>query len=179
MSCTACGFRLVVRVHTPFGGVDTGWLTARPSVISPRASSVGWEKGDTMLGEQIAEEKGRVTARRVLSTDPARIEISAETQGSLLGVETKTIMSYVSQLRPDGSLYGEGEGVVMGKDGDTATWKGQGVGVFKENGAISYRGAVYYQSASTKLARLNSIACVFEYEVDADGSTSAKLYEWR
>jgi hypothetical protein len=38
---------------------------------------------------------------------------------------------------------------------------------------------VYYQSASTKFARLNSIACVFEREVDAEGNTTAKLYEWR
>jgi len=132
-----------------------------------------------MLGEQIGEEKGRVTARRVLSTDPARVEVSAETEGTLLGVATKNIITYQSQLRPDGTLYGEGEGVVMGKDGDIATWKGQGVGIFGENGAISYRGAIYYQSGSTKFERLNTIACVYEYAVDAEGNTSAKLYEWR
>lgn len=132
-----------------------------------------------MLGEQIGEEKGRVTARRVLSTDPARVEVSAETEGKLLGVATRTIMSYQSQLRPDGTVYGEGEGVVMGKDGDVATWKGQGVGILGENGAISYRGAVYYYSGSSKFERLNKIACVFEYEVDAEGNTSSKLYEWR
>jgi hypothetical protein len=39
-----------------------------------------------MLGEQIGEEKGRVTARRVVSTDPARVEVAAETEGTLLGV---------------------------------------------------------------------------------------------
>lgn len=132
-----------------------------------------------MLGEQIGEEKGRITARRVLATDPARVEVSAETEGTLLGVATRTIISYQSQLRPDGSVYGEGQGVVMAKDGDVATWKGQGVGIFGENGAISYRGAVYYESDSPKFARLNSIACVYEYAVDAEGNTSAKLYEWR
>jgi hypothetical protein len=132
-----------------------------------------------MLGEQIGEEKGRVTARRVLSTDPARVEVSAETEGTLLGVQTRTIMSYESRVRPDGSVYGEGHGVVMGKDGDMATWKGQGVGIFGEKGAISYRGAVYYESGSPKFSRLNSIACVYEYAVDSEGNTSAKLYEWR
>jgi hypothetical protein len=132
-----------------------------------------------MLGEQIGEEKGRITARRVVSTDPARVEVSAETEGTVLGVATKTIMTYQSQLRPDGTVYGEGEGVVMGKDGDVAKWKGQGVGVFGENGAINYRGAVYYQSGSSRFEPLNSIACVYEYEVDAEGNTSSKLYEWR
>jgi hypothetical protein len=48
-----------------------------------------------------------------------------------------------------------------------------------ENGAITYRGAIYYQSASTKFERLNTIACVYEYAVDAEGNTSSKLYEWR
>lgn len=115
----------------------------------------------------------------MVSTDPARVEVSAETEGTLLGVAARTIITYQSQLRPDGTVYGEGEGVVMGKDGDVATWKGQGVGVFGENGAISYRGAVYYQSASPKFERLNKIACVYEYEVDAEGNTSAKLYECR
>jgi hypothetical protein len=132
-----------------------------------------------MLGEQIGEEKGRVTARRVISTEPARVEVSAETEGTLLGVATRTIMSYVSQLRPDGTLYGEGQGVVMAKEGDTATWKGQGVGTFQEDGGISYRGALYCQSTSTRFERLNTIACVFEYAVDAEGNTSSKLYEWR
>jgi len=132
-----------------------------------------------MLGEQIGERKGKVTGRRVVSTEPARIEVAFEAEGSLLGVAVKEIGTYTSQLRPDGSLYGEGEGVIMGKDGEIATWKGQGVGVLGENGAVSYRGAVYHQSGSTKFTRLNTVAGVFEYEVDADGNTTTKLYEWR
>jgi len=132
-----------------------------------------------MLGEPIGERKGKVTGRRVLSTEPAKIEVAFEAEGSLLGVAVREVGTYTSRLRPDGSLYGEGEGVIMGKDGDIATWKGQGVGVLGENGAVSYRGAVYHQSGSAKFTRLNTVAGVFEYEVDADGNTTAKLYEWR
>jgi len=68
---------------------------------------------------------------------------------------------------------------VIGADGNSATWKGQGVGRFLEGGAVSYRGAVYYSSASPGLARLNSVAAVFEFDVDAEGNTHSKLWEWK
>jgi len=67
----------------------------------------------------------------------------------------------------------------MGKGGELATWMGQGVGTIKKDGAVSYRGAVYYQSASPAWTRLNSVAAIFEYEVDAQGNTRAQLWEWK
>ena len=36
-----------------------------------------------------------------------------------------------------------------------------------KDGGGSYRGAVYYQTSSTKWPRLNSVAAIYEYEVDA------------
>jgi hypothetical protein len=65
------------------------------------------------------------------------------------------------------------------KDGDMATWRGQGVGKFTGGGAVSYRGAVYYSTAAAKLMRLNTVAAVFEFEVDAQGNTHTKLWEWK
>ena len=54
-----------------------------------------------------------------------------------------------------------------GKEGDWATFIGQGVGTIKKDGAVSYRGAVYYQSSSPKWSRLNSVAAIFEHEVES------------
>jgi hypothetical protein len=55
----------------------------------------------------------------------------------------------------------------MTEDGEMATWRGQGVGRFTGRGrAVSYRGAIYYQTTSERLARLNGIAVVFEYDSD-------------
>jgi len=133
-----------------------------------------------MLGELISESRGMRTDRRVLSTSPTfKVEVSFEDDGKLLGIDAHTIATYWSEGRPDGSLYGEGQAVVMTQDGQTATWKGQGVGKFLAGGAVSYRGAVYYTTASPKLARLNSVAAVFEFEVDAKGNTSSKTWEWK
>jgi hypothetical protein len=44
--------------------------------------------------------------------------------------------------------------------------------------AASWRGAIYYQTTSPRLARLNGIAGVYEFEVDENGKTTDKIYEW-
>ena len=133
-----------------------------------------------MLGEQIGEARGKRTGRRVLSVDGGfKVEVAFETQGKLLGVDNMEIGTYWSESRPDGSLYGEGQGVVITQDGEVATWKGGGVGKFVGGGAVSYRGAIYYSTASQKLARLNGGAAVFEFDVDAEGNTRAKIWEWK
>jgi hypothetical protein len=132
-----------------------------------------------MLGESIAESRGKRTGRRVLSTNPFKVEVSLETSGTLLGIEVNEVITYWSEARADGTLYGEGQGVTITKDGETATWKGQGVGKIVSGGAVSYRGAVYYSTASPKLARLNAVAAVFEFDADANGNTHSKLWEWK
>ena len=60
-----------------------------------------------------------------------------------------------------------------------ATWVGQGVGTMKKDGGGSYWGAVYYQSSSPKWSRLNSVAAIYEYEVDAEGNSRSQLWEWK
>lgn len=133
-----------------------------------------------MLGELIGESRGKRTGRKVLSVDGGfKVEVTFEDAGKLFGVDVNEIGTYWSVSRPDGSLYGEGQAVVVGADGLIATWKGQGIGKFNEGGAVSYRGAVYYYTASPKLARLNTAAAVFEFDVDAEGNTHSKLWEWK
>ena len=125
--------------------------------------------------------KGKITSRRVLPGDGGlKVEVSFESAGTLLGSEVSEIATYWSVVRPDGTLYGEGNGVTMAKDGGSASWVGQGAGKFTGQGTgVSWRGAVYYQSASPKLARLNGIAVVFEHESDAAGNATTKLWEWK
>ena len=133
-----------------------------------------------MLGELIGESRGKRTGRRVVSTDAGfKVEVSFEDNGKVLGIESNNIGTYWAQNRPDGSVYGEGQGVLVTQDGEVATWKGQGVGKLLAGGAVSYRGALYYSTVSSKLARLNTIAAVFEYEVDAEGKTHTKIWEWK
>ena len=134
-----------------------------------------------MLGEKLGEESGKVMSRRVLPNPGGspKMETSAQTDLTLLGVKATNTVTYWSVVRPDGTLYGEGQGIVMSKDGDLATWVGQGVGTIKKDGAVSYRGAVYYQTSSARWSRLNSVAAIFEYEVDTEGNTRAQIWEWK
>ena len=134
-----------------------------------------------MIGERIGENIGKVTSQRVLApvNGAPCVETSFQAAGSIYGVSANDMGTYVSVMRPDGTLFGEVNGVLMGKGGETATWTGQGVGKMKKDGSVSYRGALYYQSASPAWSRLNSISVVFEYEVDPQGNTKGQLWEWK
>jgi len=133
-----------------------------------------------MLGEQIGEETGKVMVRRVISVDGGvKVEVTVQSTGKLLGVETRNNVTYCAGIRPDGSVFGEAHGLVAGKGGEQATFKAQGVGKLLDAGAVRYRGASYYYSDSPNFKRLNAVAVVFEYEADADGNTKSKLWEWK
>ena len=132
-----------------------------------------------MLGEVIEESRGKRTARRVLSESPLKVEVSFEGSGKLLGTDANEMGTYSSVVRPDGSLYGEGQGAYITTDGDMITWRGAGVGKFGAGGAVSYRGAVYYWTTSPKFTRLNTVAGVFEFQADPQGNTHIKGWEWK
>lgn len=134
-----------------------------------------------MLGEQIGEGRGRVTTQRVLPNPGGgpKMETSFQSSGSLLGVNGSETGTYIAVARPDGSLFGEGQGITMSRDGGVLGWAGQGVGTIQKDGSVSYRGAVYCQTASPQWARLNKVAVLFEYEVDAEGNTRSRLFEWK
>ncbi|MFL6376324.1 MAG: hypothetical protein ACJ72R_02525 [Nitrososphaeraceae archaeon] len=76
--------------------------------------------------------------------------------------------TYWFTLRPGGALYGEGQGVLTTKDGqDMATWTGQGIGRFTSLGKIRFTHSLFFSTSSNgKLAFLNNLAGVFEYEAD-------------
>jgi hypothetical protein len=49
----------------------------------------------------------------------------------------------------------------------------------KKDGTASYCGAVYYQTMPPRWSRLNKVAVVFEYQVDAEGNTRSEFWEWK
>jgi hypothetical protein len=136
-----------------------------------------------MLGDLIGEDKGKVTSQRVLEVVAGvpKIETSFSTIGKYGGVETTEVGTYWASPRPGGAMYGEGQGVLMSKDGqDMATWTGQGVGRFTSIGKIRFTGSLFFSASSNgKLAFLNNLVGVFEYEADEQGNTSSKVWEWK
>ncbi len=130
-----------------------------------------------MLGELINEEQGNVVLRRVLPT--GSVEVTFESEGTLAGVNIRNMGTYSSDIRSDGTLRGEGQGICRGENGEIVTWKGQGVGELKASGEVSYVGSLFYETQAEGLLGLNKLVGVFEYEVDAEGNTSTKTYEWK
>ena len=112
-----------------------------------------------MQGDKIAETSGKVTSQRVLPNPGGgpKMESSFTASGKLLGVDETETGTYWAAVRPEAvhSL-------------DASRFIG-----------VSYRGAVYYQSSSSRRSRLNSVAGVFEYEVDAQRNTRAQIWEWK
>ncbi len=134
-----------------------------------------------MLGDKLGSETGKVILQRVLPSTPGgvRTETTQRGSGTLLGVEYRDNSTYESELRPDGTIFGQGQGIYTGKGGEVATWVGQGVGTMADGGGVSFRGAVYIYSASANWQRLNAVASLFEYEVDADDNYTVEFFEWK
>jgi hypothetical protein len=136
-----------------------------------------------MLGDQISEEKGKISSQRVLGVEGGmpKMETSFSATGNYRGVGTTATVTYWASPRPGGAIYGEGQGVLMSKDGqEMATWTGQGIGRFTSPGKTRLTGSLFFKTPSTgKLAFLNNLVGVFEYESDESGNTSAKVWEWK
>lgn len=135
-----------------------------------------------MIGELLGEDIGEVRSVRVLPAGPQgpRIETTIEATGTLLGLHTTSLITYTTFARPDGTLHGEGQGLITTEKGDVVTFTGNGVGRMLGRGqAVSFRGAVYNQTAAPALARLNATCAIFEFEVDEGGKTHSKAYEWK
>ena len=132
-----------------------------------------------MLGDQIAEETGKVTGFRVLDPTGPKVEVSIRTKGKILGSDYEGRATYWSGMQPGGFLYGEGQGMYMTQDGDMAVWKGQGTGKLAPGGGVSYRGAIHFQSATGKLAKLAGTVGVFEHSTDSNDNVASKVWEWK
>jgi hypothetical protein len=137
------------------------------------------KRGFIMLGELIAESTGKRIVRRVISVDPPTVEVTFEDTGHVLGSPTSGMGTYTSIIRPDGSIFGQGQGINMTQEGDGITWTATGIGEIVPGGAISYRGMLFFRTASEKLAPLNNACGAFEYEVAAAGTTTSKIWEWK
>src|SRR5437867_8628474 len=61
----------------------------------------------------------------------------------------------------------------------TSSRSGRGRRITNADRTATYRGAIYFQTTPTRLSRLNKVAVLFEYEVDAEGNTHSEYWEWK
>ncbi len=135
-----------------------------------------------MLGELLTEDKGKITGIRILPSEGQNpvCEVSFQATGRMFGVDYTDLGTYQSCLTEAGVLRGKGQGMLMTKDGEVITWIGEGIGKPAGKGlAASWRGSIYYQTASERFANLNSLCAIFEHEVDEAGHLKSRVFEWK
>jgi hypothetical protein len=132
-----------------------------------------------MLGEQIAELKGKIIGQRVLDVEGPTMETNVSAKGSVKGTQVNVSLTYVARPTPAGVLHGKGQGVLMAGESEMAAYTGEAVGRISSSG-IKWRGALFYRTSSTgRLASLNNVVGVLEAEVDTEGNFSEKNWEWK
>ena len=136
-----------------------------------------------MLGDKLGEGKGKVIGTRILPSADGRMvkmEITFQSQGKLLGMDSQNMGSYTVYERIPGQLYGEGQGIVMTSDGESAIWHGFGVGQMTGKGmGVRWSACVNYQAKAGKLGRLNNVLGVVEHETDEQQNSTEKVWEWK
>jgi len=131
-----------------------------------------------LIGELIAEFKGKATGMRVLAD--GKMEGSYAGAGKLLGKEASIMATAVFALMPTGVNMIEGNGVEMTAEGESVMHKFDGIGWSTGKGLkASIRGAVYFMTSSPSLVSLNKIVGVWEWENEENGDFVVKVWAWK
>ena len=134
------------------------------------------------LGEQLGTASGTITGTRVLAPEgqQLKVEVSFSGRGTMLGEDITDFGTYCQTVRSGGVLYGEGDVLWLSNDGESVRWWGFGVGHPTGPPPAGHFGVCgSAQTESQRFARLNSVATVVEYDVDAEGDYRWTLWEWK
>ena len=128
-----------------------------------------------MLGELIGEFKGKNIGWRVLPD--GKIETTAQGTGKILGMDAFVLSTSVGTMA-NGIFMGEVNTMINTMDGSVVMMKGIAVGYPSGNGG-STRAASIHTTQSEKLARLNKVVGMHEYETDMQDNFTGKIWEWK
>ena len=127
---------------------------------------------------QFRDETGQVTGIRVLppTAEGAHYEVSLSTKGTLEGSNYNALWTYTQVQRNDGSIYGQGDGVLTTERGEVIYLKGSGSAQGKEaDGGVIFKTINHHHAASAKFKHLNGVAGVGIYNVSPEGKTTAQF----
>lgn len=130
-----------------------------------------------MLGDMIGEFNGQVTGVRILPE--GKVETSERASGTILGRDATWLATSISTPMPNGGVMAEGDAVVTTKEGDVVMIKKSGIGWSDGNGRKTRRGVFFHMTQSQKLARLNKVVGIWEFESEKNGNWHVKIWEWK
>jgi hypothetical protein len=144
-----------------------------------------------MLGELMLEHTGTSSNLRVLDAALQKREITVMGRGKIKEIEIDLLVTYCNIRRDDGTLYGEGQGIVSKKENKEAVAIVNEYGVGRTmNNKVVWRGVAFYRtttntnlsynSDSKELSSIlhNSVG-VFETDVEESGTVTQKVWAWK
>ncbi len=142
---------------------------------------------NSMLGELIYESTGKIVSQKVvdigdINNPSAKVELSYSGSGYMQGIGNVTeTWTFVNTHLSNNITQGIGKGVIMTDDGNgvaTATELGRGFHMSPES--IVYPAArVFSTDSNGKLAFLNELVGVTQWEVDSLGNYNVKMWQWK
>jgi hypothetical protein len=131
-----------------------------------------------MLGDQIAELKGKISGHRVLDIEGPTMETNVSIEGIFRGTQVTQYMTYISKPLSHGVIHAKAKGVMRSDESEIVVSTGEGIGRIDPSG-VKWRGCAFYRTSSSgKLAFLNNLVGLFETTVDKEGNFTEKIWEW-
>ena len=133
------------------------------------------------IGNLIYENKGEITSQTVL--EGPTVQTSFSSNGTILNginsIDVTEIGTYTTTPRSNGVVYGEGQGVITGKNNEIVTWSSQEIGIITPEKKIKFNGSIFFRALSPigNLAFLDNKIGIFTFEVDASKNTLTKVWD--
>lgn len=131
-------------------------------------------------GKSIGEEHGETVGFRVLPDEGKGqwVEVSQRAKGKLLGLDSTDLLTYRFTIRPDGSLYGDGQGIQMLSDGSMSAWAATGIGSQSvPGGPQSWKVTLQFHNPMGRYKELEGHTIHVDFDVSADWKTAAKVFD--
>lgn len=133
------------------------------------------------IGNLIYENKGEITSQTVL--EGPTVQTSFSSNGTILNginsINVTEIGTYTTTPRANSVFYGEGQGVITGKNNEIVTWSSQEIGTITPEKKIKFNGSIFFRALSPigNLAFLDNKMGIFTFEVDASKNTLTKVWD--
>lgn len=181
LSLIFASFAMIPHIDDAIAQQANATTSTNGSLITSTNASGG--NNNITLGNLIYQHKGKITSETVLEGPTVQTSFASNgtVTGGVTNVNVTEIGTYTTTPRADGILYGEGQGVITGENGEIVTWDSQEIGSMAPNGEITFRGSIFFRTLSPtgSLGFLDNLVGVFIFQVDPSGNTAVEVLELR
>ena len=179
LSLIFASFAMIPHIDDAIAQQANATTSTNGSLIN--STNVSGCNNNITLGNLIYQHKGKITSETVLEGPTVQTSFASNgtVTGGVTNVNVTEIGTYTTTPRADGILYGEGQGVITGENGEIVTWDSQEIGSTAPSGEITFRGSIFFRTLSPtgSLGFLDNMVGVFIFQVDPSGNTAVEVLE--